>query len=247
MTERGIHCQEVIDYILTLHPVKIGGNFTYLMRVLCDDQNTQTFPKVEDLMRMLKMFMPFFNYQLLREMVQFTAAASNPELLGKMESFEEDIEFFRETVSLATFADDWKPVGKVPQNFTAVIVTCDLNPNEITINGLEALGKKLGINLSSGLNLGLTECAMVFFDFSVQQRSRSLCITWLVPEGIIPHFIGAIKDTEGTFFSECKIEKISIQGMNYYNVNRKEAQKISPAVMRKPSLSGKQFLYVQWN
>ena len=142
----------------------------------------KSFMNIFQFMLELRMYVRFLgDCNLLKEIaIKFT----NHSLLQKIESYKAEIINFCRITSIASFVSCWqdREPGKIPHNFTEMLVIQELDPNECTLNDLEEYRKKLGRQLGQQLTPCLIECAMMLLKVEL----GSVCVTWLIPTEIVP-------------------------------------------------------------
>lgn len=221
LTEKEVSCTDMVSYIISLPPERIGEHYNVVMRQTADSSAHQ---HIYQFMTKLTAYMQFMDYRLLKEIVFHFAQGFRPGLLAKMDSYEVDIEEFCQNTTIASFICNWREVVEVPEYFTTLQVKYNLDPNRCTLKDLKELQATLGQKLGLYQRPQQFECAMILSKV-VNELVSSVSITWLIPTEVEPDLMAAMSNADvRKFFDLTGIRTVLIEGKLCYSENRTSSQ-----------------------
>lgn len=127
-SEKELSCNDIVKYIMSLPPERIGEHYNFVMPHIVD---STAHSRVYEFMQKLRMYMQFLDCRLLKKMITHFAKDLHPSLLKKMESYETDIEDFCQNTTITGFANNCQAEENVPEHFTTLQVKHSLDPNRL--------------------------------------------------------------------------------------------------------------------
>ena len=146
----------------------------------------------------------FLNFDLLEHLV---SGFGSEDLKQKMESYKCDLQSFRRATRVCDFIDCWPVQGEAPEaDLREFVAKMKQDWNNCTLEDLDKIK-------------GVITCKFFIPKFALWLRNIKegcITITWLIPVSYVKALQEAIESTSSEFFTEQKIETITVDGRECY-------------------------------
>ena len=189
------------------------------------------------LMSELEKYIHLFNLCLLKEIAKVCASNGGTVLMKEIESFENEVDVFRSTISVDIFLKCQKlDEQKLPENYEELTVVMEGQPADFTLNDLEEHRMELCHQLEKRWEPHLIEHATIFQRIEAEAGSSGVAVTWILPPDIASDLKVKIRNDDNfNFFERKGITSLSIHGRCFYS---RDSQRQSSRSVSSSSNSG---------
>jgi len=235
LTEREVDVVHIRKHVLSL-PYKLKREISHIV--------SEHATNIRKKLNMDKLFVyldatiwNFIDYSLLEHIIHLFGSS---QLKSEMQSYVTELSTFKRQTTVSQLITHWPGRKEMPPTYCEMTAKIDLNPEECTIEELDALR----VDLCEYFLPPLSEFALLHYNF----EQGSVLLKWLIALDIVPALIQAICTPKGGAF--CKvhnIESLSIREVLIYPIptNDPAELKINKTIPRKGTYTTRVCLLTQ--
>ena len=194
----GITVQVLLDKLTSL-PVALKKEYESSIAMRLPNMRAEI--KINELFINLNPLTSFIDYGLIEH---FIRKFGSDTLKGDMRSYCSEMIMFMKETTIKQLIDHLPGQADTPPNFSLIEAKIGQNASECTLEQLNTIRKRYCSEVK------LSE--IIFHPVAVVE-SNSFIVRWLVPSTIVSDVIKSTKGIEQSFFQECKITSLTLDGM----------------------------------
>ena len=194
----GITVQILLDKLTSL-PVALKKEYESSIAMRLPNMRAEI--KINELFIHLNPLTSFIDYGLIEH---FIRKFGSDTLKGDMRSYCSEMMKFMKETTIKQLIDHLPGQADTPPNFSLIEAKIGQNASECTLEQLNTIRKRYCSEVK------LSE---IIFHLVAVVESNSFIVRWLVPSTIVSDVIKSTKGIEQSFFQECKITSLTLDGM----------------------------------
>ena len=202
LVDNGINVDKLYAWLVALDVSRKNEHQEFIDNHLMNIHQDTTF---SNLWAKLGKYWDFLNFDLLEHVLN---KFGSEDLKHKMKSYKHDLQSFRKSTRLCDFIHCWPVQGQTPPEteLREFIVKVGHQWDSCTLEDLESLK-------------GVITRKFFLPEFTLRLKKLtegSITITWLIPVPFVKRLQEAVESTSSEFFTEQKIETITVDGQECY-------------------------------